>query len=38
MKGVLLDGMYLGGSPGNIGQVSAYDAARGETYRDFLIM
>lgn len=35
MKGVLLDGMYLGGSPGNIGQVSAYDAARGETYRDF---
>ena len=27
--------MYLGGSPGNFGQVSTYDAARGECYRDF---
>jgi hypothetical protein len=27
--------MYLGGSPGNIGQISFYDAARGESYRDF---
>jgi hypothetical protein len=27
--------MYLGGSPGNIGQISFYDAARGEAYRDF---
>ncbi len=35
MKGVLLDEMYLGASPGNIGQISYYDAARGETYRDF---
>ncbi len=35
MKGVLLDEMYLGGSPGNIGQISHYDAARGEIYRDF---
>ncbi len=35
MKGTLLDEMYLGGSPANLGQVSYYDAARGETYRDF---
>ena len=35
MKGVLLDEMYLGQSPGNIGQISCYDAARGEIYRDF---
>lgn len=34
-KGSLMDGMYLGGSPGNIGQISFYDAARGECYRDF---
>ena len=34
-KGALVDGMYLGGSPGNIGQISYYDAARGECYRDF---
>ena len=27
--------MYLGESPGNFGQVSFYDAARGECYRDF---
>ena len=34
-KGALVDGMYLGRSPGNIGQISYYDAARGECYRDF---
>lgn len=34
-KSSMLDGMYLGNSPGNIGQVSFYDAARGECYRDF---
>ncbi|MDE6023221.1 MAG: DUF4450 domain-containing protein, partial [Muribaculaceae bacterium] len=35
LKSSMLDGMYLGNSPGNIGQVSHYDAARGECYRDF---
>lgn len=35
MKSSVLDGMYLGDSPGNFGQVSFYDAARGECYRDF---
>ena len=35
MKGNLLDQMYYGASPGNFGQVSYYDAARGECYRDF---
>ena len=35
LKSQLLDGMYLGNSPGNIGQISYYDAARGECYRDF---
>ncbi|MDD3321206.1 MAG: DUF4450 domain-containing protein [Paludibacter sp.] len=34
-KGSILDAMYLGSSPGNFVQLSAYDAARGETYRDF---
>jgi hypothetical protein len=34
-KGALLDAMYLGAGPGNITQISFYDAARGETYRDF---
>lgn len=34
-KGMVLDGMFLGASPGNIGQISHYDAARGESYRDF---
>lgn len=34
-KSNILDGMYLGTSPGNVGQVSFYDAARGECYRDF---
>ena len=35
MKGNILDQMYYGASPGNFGQVSYYDAARGECYRDF---
>jgi hypothetical protein len=35
MKGNILDQMYYGASPGNFGQVSFYDAARGECYRDF---
>lgn len=34
-KSAILDAMYCGMSPGNIGQISFYDAARGETYRDF---
>lgn len=34
-KAELLSTMYLGGSAGNIGQISFYDAARGEAYRDF---
>jgi len=34
-KGALLDAMYMGSGPGNITQISFYDAARGETYRDF---
>lgn len=35
LKSSILDGMYLGDSPGNFGQISFYDAARGECYRDF---
>jgi hypothetical protein len=35
LKSSILDEMYLGSSPGNIGQISFYDAARGECYRDF---
>ncbi len=35
LKSSILDGMYLGDSPGNFGQTSFYDAARGECYRDF---
>ena len=35
LKSCMLDGMYMGASPGNIGQISFYDAARGESYRDF---
>lgn len=34
-KSSILDAMYIGSSPGNIVQVCFYDAARGETYRDF---
>lgn len=35
MMANIMDQMYLGVSPGNFGQVSFYDAARGECYRDF---
>ena len=35
LKSSILDGMYLGDSLGNFGQISFYDAARGECYRDF---
>ena len=35
LKSSVLDGMYMGESPGNFGQLSFYDAARGECYRDF---
>lgn len=35
LKSDLLDEMYLGRSPGNFGQISYYDAARQEAYRDF---
>ena len=35
LKSSMLDGMYLGGSPGNFGQISHYDVARAECYRDF---
>ncbi|MBJ2190490.1 MAG: DUF4450 domain-containing protein [Muribaculaceae bacterium] len=35
MKAVAMDNMYLGASPLNFGQISHYDAARGECYRDF---
>ena len=35
MKGNILDQMYYGISPANFGQISFYDAARGECYRDF---
>ena len=35
LKADLLDEMYLGGSPGNFGQISYYDKARTEAYRDF---
>lgn len=34
-KADVLDGMYLGQCPGNFGQISYYDRARGEAYRDF---
>lgn len=35
MKANIMDQMYLGVSPANFGQLSYYDAARGECYRDF---
>ncbi len=35
MKANVIDQMYQGQSPANFGQVSNYDAARGECYRDF---
>lgn len=34
-KANVLDFMYMGSAPGNFGQVSYYDAARGEVYSDF---
>ena len=34
-KGNLVESMYYGMSPGNFGQLSHYDAFRGELYRDF---
>lgn len=35
MMGCVIDNMYQGASPLNFGQISQYDAARGECYRDF---
>ena len=35
MKANILDQMYYGQSPANFGQISKYDAAIGECYRDF---
>ena len=35
MKANIMDQMYYGASPANFGQISYYDAARGECYRDF---
>ena len=35
MKANIMDNMYLGQSPANFGQLSHFDAARGECYRDF---
>lgn len=35
MMANIMDQMYYGASPGNFGQISQYDAARGECYRDF---
>ena len=35
LMGNVMDQMYYGQSPGNFGQISKYDAARGECYRDF---
>ncbi|MGB8704119.1 MAG: GH116 family glycosyl hydrolase, partial [Gillisia sp.] len=34
-KSAVLESMYLSASPGNFEQLSFYDAARGELYRDF---
>ena len=35
MMANVMDQMYCGQSPANFGQISKYDAARGECYRDF---
>ena len=35
MMANVMDQMYYGQSPGNFGQISQFDAARGECYRDF---
>jgi hypothetical protein len=34
-RSTLIESMYLGASPGNLQQLSYYDAVRGELYRDF---
>ena len=34
-RSALVESMFLGASPGNFEQLSFYDAARGELYRDF---
>jgi hypothetical protein len=34
-KGYLLDGMFMGECPGNLGMSSQFDMARGESQRDF---
>jgi len=34
-RSALIESMYLGSSPGNFEQLSSYNAARGELYRDF---
>jgi len=34
-KSALVESMYMGSSPGNFEQLSSYDVARGELYRDF---
>ena len=35
LMGSVMDNMFYGQSPANFGQLSHYDAARGECYRDF---
>lgn len=35
LKSCVLDFMYLGSSPANFGQISQFDRALGESYRDF---
>ena len=35
LMGNIMDQMYYGQSPANFGQISYFDAARGECYRDF---
>jgi len=35
LMGNVMDNMYFGQSPANFGQLSHFDAARGECYRDF---
>lgn len=35
LRAAVLDGMYFGKSPANFGQISKYDVARAECYRDF---
>jgi hypothetical protein len=34
-KGLLLDSMFMGACPGNVGMCTQFDMARGETQRDF---